>query len=227
MSEGDNTRSGAASEVRGWTFMVAMIFGPAVSTAPIIRAIAGLVSRVFAMALEAIDMRRKGALSLAKGSPWRGPGVLHPSTLQAIFTFAFSRVIVRGSLRCEDARDNAARRGSWSGAHQVRDQACPDCCMCEVSFYFILLFLSLQFLSSQLDALLSDGGNAKVLVSEGVYIGDDSCISQVQEGIVNYGAVRGRGMKDAEVSIARGWAIEVCMGKRASMERGSVGRGEL
>ena len=51
--------------------------------------------------------------------------------------------------------------------------------MGEISLHFILLFLSLQLLSSQLNALLSDGGNAKVLVSEGVYISDDSRISQV------------------------------------------------
>ena len=108
VGKGDNARSGAASKVRGGTFMVTMIFGPAVSTAPIIRAVAGLMPWVFTMAPEAIDVRGEGTLSLAKGSPWRGPWVLHSLTLQAIFTFAFSWIVVRGSLCCEDARDNAA-----------------------------------------------------------------------------------------------------------------------
>ena len=99
--------------------------------------------------------------------------------------------------------------------------------MGEISLHFILLFLSFQLLSSQLDALLSDGGNAEVLVSEGVDISYHSWISQVQKGIVYYGAVRGRGMKDTEVSIARGGAIKVCMREGTSMERGPIGRGEL
>ena len=207
--------------------MVAMVFGPAVSTAPVIRAITGLMSWVLAMASEAVNMRGEGTLSLAKRSSWRGPWVLHPSTLQAIFTFTFSGVIVRGSLRCEDARDNAAGRTPWPGAYQMMGQACPDCCMGEISLHFILLFLSFQLLSSQLNALLSDGGNAEVLVSEGVDISYYSCISQMQKGIVDYGAVGGRGMKDAKVSIVRGGAIEVHMREGTSMERGPIGRGEL
>ena len=117
MGEGDNARSGATGKVRGRAFMVAMVFGPAVSTAPVIWAVTGLMSRVLAMAFEAVNMRGEGTLSLAKRSSWRRPWVLHPSTLQAIFTFALSRVIVRGSLRCEDARDDAAGRGPWPGAH--------------------------------------------------------------------------------------------------------------
>ena len=148
MSEGDNARSGATSEVRGRAFMVAMVGGPAVSTAPVIGAVAGLMSRILTMTSEAVNMRGEGALSFAKRIPWRGPWVLHPSTLQAIFTFAFSRVIVRGSLRCEDARDNAARGASWSGAHHMGDKSCSDCCMGEISFHLIFLFFCPQLLSS-------------------------------------------------------------------------------
>ena len=66
-----------------------------------------------------------------------------------------------------------------------------------------------------------------MLVSESVDIGNDSCISQVQEGIVNCGTVRGRGVEDGKVSIMRGGAIEVRMGEGASMERSSISRGEL
>ena len=81
MSEGDNARSGATSEVRGWAFMVAMVFGPAVSTAPIIGAVAGFVSWILTVTPEAIDMRGEGAFSFAERSPWRGSRFLHPSTL--------------------------------------------------------------------------------------------------------------------------------------------------
>ena len=66
-----------------------------------------------------------------------------------------------------------------------------------------------------------------MLVSKGVDISNDSSVPQVQEGIVNYGAVRGRGVEDDKVSVARGRTIEVCMGKGASVERGSISRGEL
>ena len=66
-----------------------------------------------------------------------------------------------------------------------------------------------------------------MLVSESVDISNDSCISQVQEGIVNCGAVRGRGVEDGEISITRGGAIEVRMGEGTGMERSSISRGEL
>ena len=66
-----------------------------------------------------------------------------------------------------------------------------------------------------------------MLVSEGVDISYYSCISQVQKSVVYYGVVRGRGMKDAEVSIARDGAIEVRMREGTRMERGSIGRSEL
>ena len=67
----------------------------------------------------------------------------------------------------------------------------------------------------------------KVLVSEGMNISNHSCISQMQEGVVNCGTVRGRGVEDGKVSVTRGRAIKVCMGKGASMKRGSINRGKL
>ena len=44
MSEGNNACSGTASEMRGRAFMVEVIGGPAVPTAPVIGAVASLVS---------------------------------------------------------------------------------------------------------------------------------------------------------------------------------------
>ena len=66
MGEGNNAHSGAAGKMRGRAFMVMMVGGSAVSTTPVIGAIAGLVSCVLAMTSEAINMRGEGALSLAK-----------------------------------------------------------------------------------------------------------------------------------------------------------------
>ena len=66
VGEGDDALSSAASEVRGRALMVAMVFGPAVSTAPVVGAVAGLVSWVLTMAFEAVDVRGEGTLSLAK-----------------------------------------------------------------------------------------------------------------------------------------------------------------
>ena len=116
MGEGDDALSSAAGEVRGGTLVVAMVGRPAISTVPVIGTVAGLVSWILAMASEAVDMGGE-ALSLAERRSWRGPWVLYPSTLQTVFSFTFSRVIVRGSLCCKDARDDAAGGTPWSGAH--------------------------------------------------------------------------------------------------------------
>ena len=147
VGKGDNARSGAASKVRGGAFMVTMVFGPAVSTTPIIRAIAGLMPWVFTMALEAVNMRGEGTLSFAKRSSRRGPWVFHPSTFQAVFSFAFCWIVVRGSLCCKNARDNAAGWAPWPGAYQVRGQSRSDCCVGKVSFHLILFVFSFQLLS--------------------------------------------------------------------------------
>ena len=116
MGEGDDALSSAAGEVRGGTLVVAMVGRPAVSTVPIIGTVAGLMSWILAVASEAVDMGGE-AFSLAKRRSWRRPWVLHPSMLQTVFSFTFSRVIVGGFLCCEDTRDDAAGGAPWSGAH--------------------------------------------------------------------------------------------------------------
>ena len=66
-----------------------------------------------------------------------------------------------------------------------------------------------------------------MLVSEGVDISYYPCISQVQEGVVDCGAVRGRGVENGKISVTRDGAIKVRMGEGASMERGPISRGEF
>ena len=58
-------------------------------------------------------------------------------------------------------------------------------------------------------------------------ISNDSCVSQVQKSVIYYGAIGGGGMEDGKVCVARGGAIEICMGKRAGMEGDSIGGSEL
>ena len=66
-----------------------------------------------------------------------------------------------------------------------------------------------------------------MLVSEGVDVSYYSRISQVQEGVVNCGAVRGGGVEDGKVSVTRGGTIEIRMGEGAGMKRGSISGGEF
>ena len=81
MGERDNACSGAASKVRGRAFVMTVVDGPAISTAPIVGAIAGFMPWIFAVTPETIDMRGERAFSLAKRSPWRGSWVLYTSSL--------------------------------------------------------------------------------------------------------------------------------------------------
>ena len=66
MSEGDDAFSGATGEMRSGAFVVSMIGGPAVSTAPVIGAVAGPMSWILAVAFKTIDVRGELTLSLAK-----------------------------------------------------------------------------------------------------------------------------------------------------------------
>ena len=57
VGEGNNAHSGAAGKVRGRALMVAMVGGPAISTAPVVGAVAGLMSWVLAVTPEIINVR--------------------------------------------------------------------------------------------------------------------------------------------------------------------------
>ena len=147
MSEGDNALGCAARKVGGGALMVRVISGPAVPAAPIIGAVAGLVSRVLAMAPEAVNVRWECSLSLSEGATRRGPWILYHSPFKAIFSFAVFWIGVRGSLRCMNARDDAAGRGLGTSAKEMRNQACPNHCMCQVTFHFVLFLFSFELLS--------------------------------------------------------------------------------
>ena len=66
-----------------------------------------------------------------------------------------------------------------------------------------------------------------MLVSEGMDVSYYSRIPQMQEGVIYYGTIRGGGVKNGEVSVARGRAIEIRMGEGASMEGGSISGGKF
>ena len=164
VGKGDDAFARAACKVRGGALMVRMVSGPAISAAPVVGAIASLVSRVLAVALEAVNVGWERSLAFPEGTArWR-PWVFHHPSLEAVFTFAVFWVGVGGSLCCMDARDDAAGRGSGTSAKEMGDQACSNRRVCQVALHLILFLFSFEFLPSQLNPLLSDGGKAKVLL---------------------------------------------------------------
>ena len=148
VGEGDNAFGCAACEVGRGALMVRVVSGPAVPAAPKIGAVASLVSGVLTMALEAVNVGWECSLSLSKGATRWGSWILYYSPLEAILSFAVFWIGVRGSLRCMNTRDNAAGRGLGTSAKEMRDQACPNCCMCQVALHFILFLFSFELLSS-------------------------------------------------------------------------------
>ena len=175
--------------------MVCVVSGPAVPAAPIIGAVAGLVSRVLAMALEAVNVGWECSLALPKGATRWSPWILYHSPFKTILSFAVLWIRIRRSLRCVNARDNAARGGLGTSAKKMRDQARPNRCMSQVALHFVLFLFSFELLSPQLCPLLPDGGEAKVLLPQSVDICDDPCISQMQECVIYDSAVNRRGVK--------------------------------
>ena len=66
MVKGDDAFGGGASEVRRRTLMMAMVSAPTVSAGACVGTVAAVVSWVFAMAFEAVWIRRKTLLSFAQ-----------------------------------------------------------------------------------------------------------------------------------------------------------------
>ena len=147
MGEGDNTSGCAASKVGRGALVVRVVGGPAVSAAPEVGAVAGLVSRVFAVTLETVDVRGECSLAFPKRTAGRRPWVLHHSSLKTVFSFTVLWVGVGGSLCCMDARDDAAGGGAGTSAKEMRDQARSDGCMRQVALHFILFLFSFELLS--------------------------------------------------------------------------------
>ena len=147
MSEGDDALGRAACKVGGRALMVHVVSGPAVPAAPAIRAVAGLVPGVLAMAFEAVDVGWKSSLALPKGATRWGPWIFYHLSLKAIFPFTVFWVAVGGSLCRVNARDDAARGGSGMSAKEVGDQTRSDCCMCQVAFHLVLFLFGFELLS--------------------------------------------------------------------------------
>ena len=147
MGEGDDALARAASKMGRGTLMVRMIGGPAVPAAPIIGAVAGFVSRILTVTLEAVDVGWERSLALPKGATGWVPWVFYHPSLEAIFPFTVFWFAVGGSLSCVNARDDAARRGLGTSAKEVRDQARPDCCMRQVALHLVFLFFGFELLS--------------------------------------------------------------------------------
>ena len=147
MGEGDDTLGRAAREVRRGALVVRMVSRPAVPAAPIIGAVTGFVSGALAVTLEAVDVGWGHSLALSKGTARWGPWIFYHSSLKTVFPFTVFWSIVRRSLRCMNARDNATGRGLGTSAKEMRDQARPDRCMCQVALYLVLFLFSFELLS--------------------------------------------------------------------------------
>ena len=148
MGEGDDALGRAACKVRRRALVVRVVGGPAVPAVPIVGAVAGLVSRVLAVALEAVDVGWECSLALSKGAPRWIPRILHYSPLKTVFSFAILWVGVGGSLCCMDMRDDAAGGGSGSSAKEMGDQTSPNRRMCQIALHLILFLFSFEFLAS-------------------------------------------------------------------------------
>ena len=148
MGEGDNTFACAAGKVGRGALVVRVVGGPAVSATPEVGAVAGLVSRVFAVTLETVDVRGECSLAFPKRTTGRRPWVLHHSSLETVFSFTVLWVRVGGPLCCMDARDDAAGRGLGTSAKEMRDQVCPNRRVCQVALHLILFLFSFEFLPS-------------------------------------------------------------------------------
>ena len=127
--------------------MVRVVSGPAVSAAPVIGTIAGLVSRVLTVALKAVDVGWECPLALPKGTTRWIPWIFYHSPFKAIFPFTVFWFAVRRSLRFMNMRNNAAGRGLGTSAKEMRDQARPNRCMRQVALHFVLFRFSFELLS--------------------------------------------------------------------------------
>ena len=104
VGEGDNALGCAASEMGRGALMVPVVSGPAVPAAPIIGAVAGLVSRVLAVAPEAVDVGWECPLALPKGATGWGPWIFYHSSLKAVRAHVVYNVVVVGRSHVQYGR---------------------------------------------------------------------------------------------------------------------------
>ena len=147
MGEGDDALGRAACKVGRGALVVCVVSGPAVPAAPTIGAVAGFVSRVLTMALEAINVGWECSLALPKSATGRSSWIFYHSPFKAVLSFAVFWIGVGGSLCCMDARDDAAGGGLGASAKEMGNQARPDCRVRQVALHFILFFFGFEFLS--------------------------------------------------------------------------------
>ena len=148
VGEGDDALGCATRKVGRGALMVPVVSGPAVSAAPVIGAVTGLVSRVLAVTSEAVNVGWEPSLALSKGTAGWIPWILHHSPFETVFSFTILWVGVGGSLCCMDARDDTAGGGSGASVKEMGNQACSNCRVCQIAFHFVLFLFSFEFLSS-------------------------------------------------------------------------------
>jgi hypothetical protein len=68
-------------------------------------------------------------------------------------------------------------------------EASTDCGMGKVSLHDVLLFLCLALDGIKFNSLPFHICETRVLRAQGVDVGDDTCVSKVKQGVVDYKAV--------------------------------------
>jgi hypothetical protein len=154
---------------------VEMVCGPAESAGPVVRALAAVVTRVLAVAREAVGMWWH--LALAKRGPWRCARLSHSATLETVFAWAIFGVGVSGSLGGVDAGDDSRWGRGGSLFQEVGVEARADCSVSEVSLHNVFLFLRLALNGVELDPLPLHVCKARILCVKALRLNVATCTS--------------------------------------------------
>jgi hypothetical protein len=94
--------------------------------------------------------------------------------------------------------------------------------MGKVSLHDVLLLLSLPLDVVELDPLSFYVGEARVLCAQCVNVGNDTCIPEMEEGIVDDEAIVRGGVKDGEVGVSQSRMPKVGNGKGSGVKGDGV-----
>jgi hypothetical protein len=201
VDEGDNALGGAAGEMRRRALIVKVVGGPTEPAGSVVRALPAVVTRIFTVAREAIGERRQ--LAFAEYRSWRSAWLFHLSSLEAIFAFAILWTSISGSLSSVEVGDDARWGRGGSLLEEVRVEACTNGGVSEISLHDVFLLFRLALDGVELDPLPLDVSEARILCTEGVDVRNDTCVSKVEQRVVDYEAIVRRRIEDGEISVSQ------------------------
>jgi hypothetical protein len=137
--------------MRQGAFVVEVVGRPTELTGPVVRALATVVTRIFAVAREAIG--EGGQLAFAEYQPWRSAWLSHLASLETILAFAIFWTSVGGSLSGVKAGDDARWGRGRSLFQEVRVEVRVDRSMSKVPLHDVFLLLCLALNGVELNPL--------------------------------------------------------------------------